>query len=58
MRPINKKMSFSKDVVRIEPYSLPYVSDHYKSEEICNDAVEDLYKPGYVPVYYRTAKLC
>ena len=28
------------EAVRIEPFSLVYISDHFKTEEICIEAVE------------------
>ena len=45
--------------MRIEPCSLAFVSDYFKTEEMCNDAVEkDPYSLGYVPDHYKTARVC
>ena len=36
-----------------------YVPDHFKTKEICNDAVEkDPYRLGDVPARYKTARVC
>ena len=47
------------EVVRIEPFSLAYVSDHLKTQEKCNEAVRNkLCMILFVPDHLKTVEMC
>ena len=55
MRPINKKMSFCRDV----PRWIKKVPKHLKAQEMCNEVV--CIEPSsltYVPDHFKTEKMC
>ena len=47
------------EVVHIEPHSLAFIPDLFKTEEMCNKAVGvNLYTLKFIPVCLRTAEIC
>ena len=43
----------------IEPFSLPYVPVHFKTQELCERAVEEgLYMLMFVPDHFKTKRIC
>ena len=43
----------------IEPLSLMYVHDHFKMQEMCNEAVEENpYMLRFVPDHFKTPEMC
>ena len=47
------------EVVCIEPYSLEFVPDYFKTQEMCNEAVrKEPYTLRYIPGHRRTQEIC
>ena len=47
------------EAVRREPYSLYYVPDHLKTQEMCNEAVHrEPYTLWHVPDHFKTQEMC
>ena len=50
---------FLSPIVCIDPYRLEFVSDRFKTEEMCNKAVHrEPYSLGYVPDHLKAQEIC